>query len=308
MSSDAPYTTSALSHDLARVEQDLETAATQAYEQQKVLKDREKVLKKVRGQLAKARDDLASKPKPAAQLAKLISSLSKVTGPGKAEVGPVLELLERHLRNLKERREDAFAQELRARCEAERVAFRPLDDGWGIGPFDLHLMPAKEVAMLKYARQELEKDLAIDPGRILERVRNLEATLLAPPTDLKSLAAEVQEALRVAVARQGMPLTEPQLRADLPATYREMVYVRQGRTKAPTRSTFKDYPLPRFIVELKALLQSEENLHAARRLKLEPAVIEHAKDTRKSLFFPNDPSRGYAEGTYYQALVLLPPS
>jgi hypothetical protein len=308
MSSDPPHTTSTLLQDLARVEQDLQDSARQASEQQHVLKDREKVLKKVRGHLAKVRDDLASKPRPAAQLTKLISALSKVKGPGKADVGPVLELLERHLRNLKERREDAFAQELRARCEAERVAFRPLDDGWGIGPFDLHLVPAKEVAMLKYARQDLEKDLALDPGRILERVRDLEATLLALPRDLKALAAEVQEALRVAVARQGMPLTEPQLRADLPATYREMVYVRQGRTKAPSRATFRDYPLHRFIVELKALLQSEENLHAARRLKLEPAVIEHAKDTRKSLFFPNDLSRGYGEGTYYQALVLLPPS
>jgi hypothetical protein len=86
-----------------------------------------------------------------------------------------------------------------------------------------------------------------------------------------------------------------------------MVFLRQGRSRPASKASFVDYPLPRFVVELKTLVQSDYNARAERRLKLETAVIENTKNPRKSVFIPNDLSCGFGEGTYFQAIVLLPP-
>ena len=63
--------------------------------------------------------------------------------------------------------------------------------------------------------------------------------------------------------------------------------------------------MARFVVEIKTLVQSNENLAAARRFRLEPAVIENTKNPNKSVFFPNDLSQGFGEGMYFQALIMF---
>ena len=83
-----------------------------------------------------------------------------------------------------------------------------------------------------------------------------------------------------------------------------MFYNRQGRFSVTAKKSLKEYPLARFVVEIKTLVQSDENLASARRFRLEPAVIENTNNPNKSVFFPNDLSQGFGEGMYFQALIL----
>ena len=163
-------------------------------------------------------------------------------------------------------------------CESERVEFHMLGESWAVGTLRTP-SHSRERNWVAEASPDwvLEKGLPLDPARIVKRVLDLTRTMLEPPRELKSLAVEVKEAMRVTLARQGLPVTSPELCAELPQVYREMVYVKQGKSKPATKTSFKDYSRARFVVELKTLMQSEENTRADRRLKLEPAVIENAK-------------------------------
>src|SRR6185503_1496593 len=115
---------------------------------------------------------------------------------------------------------------------------------------------------------------------------------------------EVEEAIRVVHARNKQTIAGD-LRAELPAVYREMAFIRQSDAPVPSKSNFREYPLVRFIVEIKTLIQSDFNATRTRRFKLETAVIENTKNSRKSVFIPHDLQKGFGEGTYFQAILLL---
>jgi hypothetical protein len=261
---------------------------------------------KLKALLVKTCRELPDKPRPDTSLAELIFELGKLGTPVQMDVVQTTAQLNVHQLTLKEQAGHAFARALRDRCESEKVNFRYLDGGWAVGPFGVRESPDKKALVLRYAKQVVERDLPFDAERLVARVNELAKVLLEPTGDLDALGADVREAMRVAVARQGSSASTPELRVDLPAVYREMVFIRQGRSKPASKTTFKDYLLPRFIVQLKSLLQSDENVHASRRLKLEPAVIENSRNSSKSLYIPGDLAEGCGEGTYYQALVLLP--
>ena len=221
---------------------------------EKAAGERHKALGKLKARLKKAGRELSSKPKPLALLAKLIADLK-----AEPSASELIERLERQGEVLRERVGQGFVQELRDRCEAEGIEFRAIDDSWGVGAFELRTEFEKEVASLRYARLEIEKNLPLDAGQIVSRVKEWTSALLEPPKDLAALAGEIREALRVSLARQGHSLVAPELRVDLPSLYREMIYVRQGRSKPASKAGFKDYSPARFTVELKTLLQSDEN-------------------------------------------------
>src|SRR5436309_1334500 len=125
-------------------------------------------------------------------------------------------------------------------------------------------------------------------GRLARGRRDL-AKNKRPVTLLKKLVADLQAMPLVPV---GPDLTQL---VELLSVYREMFYFRQGRFTVTTRKSLKEYPVARFVVEIKTLLQSDENVAAARRFRLEPAVIENTKNPNKSVFFPNDLSQGFGE-------------
>lgn len=262
---------------------------------------------KLKAVISRARRDLVARPRSTlAGLVRELRSWREVGAP--VDLVELAASLDAHRHALDELVGRTFIRALQDGCASAGLEFRSLDTGWAVGPFGLGVTTERETATLRYAHQDVERELPLDVGRIVGRVTELAADLLTPPSDLKSLRSEVAEALRVAVAR-GEPATAGrEQRASLPAVYREMVYVRQTRSKVPSKSTFQDYPRARFVVELATLLRSDENVRAARRFKPETAVLENAKDPRKSMFIPNDLAHGYGEGMYYQALVLLPPA
>ena len=174
-----------------------------------------------------------------------------------------------------------------------------------LGPFALSLDVAREVASLEYATVPIADKLPLDAVTITTECQKQAALILHQPRSSDELASMLEQAVRVAVVRTGQNPTHGELRAELPAVYREMVYLQQLPSRPPTKASFRDYPLPRFVVELKEFLQSDANLASRKRIRLETAVIDNTRNRKKSVFVPNDVRKGYGEGMYFQALVML---
>lgn len=263
--------------------------------------------KKLKDRLAKARQEMA-KGRPVARLASLVAELRAADqGVGGPDVRRIAETLERHVPALSASYGGSFGSNLRRVAESQRIPFRQIADGFGVGPFALIVDAAKEAAALHYAKVPVAKDLPLDPELIVTQVRELAERLLQEPS-LPALRSQVEEAMRVAVARQQKkPGTagRHELRVELPAAYREMCFIRQTPGKDAAKA---EYSISRFVVELKTLVQSDDNTRGDRRFRLETAVLENTKDPRKSVFFPNDLAVGFGEGTYYQAILLVTPA
>ena len=273
---------------------------------EKALAERVKALQKAKQRLARGRRDLAKNKRPVALLKKLVADLQALppvpAGPDLAQL--VDRLCQRQHQLAEGFHRDLWTQ-LQAAAEEVKLPARRVNDQFTIGPFVLHVNQDKETASLEYAKMTVGKDLPVDPGKLVAQSNRLAAELLTPPADLRVLAVEVEEALRVFLARQKKSLTADEWRGELPAVYRELFYIRQGRFSVTPKKSLKEYPVARFVVEIKTLIQSDENLAAGRRFRLEPAVIENTKNPNKSVFFPNDLSQGFGEGMYFQALIMF---
>ena len=145
----------------------------------------------------------------------------------------------------------------------------------------------------------------LDAEKLVAAAHDFAVTLIHAPVDVAKLASDLDEAIRVARTRNRKLTEARELRCPLPELHREMTLLRQDRSRAVTSKAFRDYPLARFVVELKTLIQSEQNINSSQRFRLEPAVIENTKNPKKSVFVPKDIYKGFGEGTYFQAIVLV---
>jgi hypothetical protein len=173
-----------------------------------------------------------------------------------------------------------------------------------IGPFQIGVDWKKGSASVQFAKIEVEKGLPLAPTDLLSRIDELTKRLLVPPsaTSLPALAKEFEEAIRVCLTRRGGSLLA-ELRAELPAVWRELRFIRQDDARPGVKHS-DPYPIAKFIVEVKTLVQSDFNMSRPRRFRLETAVIENTKNPKKSVFIPNDLNKGFGEGTYFQAIIL----
>lgn len=258
-------------------------------------------VKKAKDRLVAAKNEIP-KGKPVTRLTSLIADLRAVSAVPAPNLPQLIAELERHVRLLAESFGGTITNELRQHAEAQKMSFKPLSEGFVLGPFAVTLNVPKESANLTYAKVPLVSGMPLDPSLIVKTAQEWMAKLLEVPA-FQSLAVQFEEAIRVAVARQKKPAARADLRADLLAVYREMTFIRQGPGREHAKAA--DYCLPRFVVELKTLVQSEENTQGDRRFRLETAVLENAKDPRKSVFIPSDLSAGHGEGTYFQAIAML---
>lgn len=156
-----------------------------------------------------------------------------------------------------------------------------------------------------YATVPVVERLPLDAARITAACRTQADLILASPSDPERIAADLEQAMRVSIVRTGKTPTDTDLRAELPAVYREMVYLQQSPSRPLTKASIREYPLARFVVALKTLIQSDANLSSRKRFRLETAVIDNTRNRKKSVFVPNDLQKGYGEGMYYQALLML---
>lgn len=271
---------------------------------EETLTERINELHKLRDKLNRARKRAESGKQAAAALTALASEL-RATQPG----GPLPDFqalatqIEVEGRRRTEQGERAFVEELKGACETAGVAIGKAGDALTVGPFALNMNWAKGVWSLEFGKVEVERGLSLVPKELVARVKDLSSFLLSAPgpNALSALGREFEEGVRVCVARRGGSLAG-ELRAELPALYREIAWIRHGDAHKGLRLT--EYPMARFVVELKTLVQSDYNTSRSRRFRMETAVIENTKNPRKSVFVPTDLTKGFSEGTYFQAVLL----
>jgi hypothetical protein len=272
---------------------------------EKVLTERIKELKKVRDRLTRARKQAESGKQVAAGLSSLATELRGVQlGGALPDFGALATQVADEARKRSEQGERTFVEELKAACEVAGVAIGRAGDALTVGPFALQVDWAKGAARIEFGKVEVESGLSLVAKKLVARVKELSGTLLSPPGSgaLAGLAKDFEEGVRVSVARRGGSLVG-ELRAELPALYREVVWMRQGEGHR-TGARVGQYPMARFVVELKTLVQSDFNTSRSRRFRLETAVIENTRNPKKSVFVPNDLTKGFGEGMYFQAMIL----
>jgi hypothetical protein len=271
---------------------------------ERTLLDRVAGLRKSADRLSRGRKEIAKGVHPLPVLRGLIEEIRKFPREsGGQEWDSLIEGLTHHEAELARRIRKEFPATLREVSQAANLAFRVVGDQFAVGPFIVRAEYAKDTAILEYAKIEVTKDLPLDPNLVVREIQRNQESLLAPLDDPKAFSQQLEEAIRVVVGRQRKSLVADELRADLPLVYREMLYLRQGWTNPTAKRKLTEYPLARFVAEVKMFIQSEENLDSARRFRLEPAVIENTKNLSKAFYFPRDLADGTGEGMYFQAIV-----
>src|SRR6266511_4148383 len=272
---------------------------------EKAIADRIKALQKVRDRLGRARKQVESGKQMVLALESLADDLRALPPePTLPNMGELADRAAEEARKYTERGEGSFLQEVRGLAESAGLSIGRIGDAMTIGPFQIEVDWKKGLASAQFAKLEVEKALPLTPKDLVTRIGELSKRLLAPPSgsSLPILAKEVEEAIRVCVTRRGGS-TVGELRAELPAVHRELRFIKQDDEQSASKRS-EPYPVVRFIVEIKTLVQSEFNTSRQRRFRLETAVIENTKNPRKSVFIPNDLNKGYGEGTYFQAIIL----
>jgi hypothetical protein len=263
-------------------------------------------LKKTQALLKAAAGKISKKPWPFSDTRELVEGLAARTpGVAKDEILRLQERLKKQLDDAAKIYERAFMDEIVSEAKRRDIAAGRAADVFFLGPFRLTIDFVKETGVLGYADQPVAPPMALDAVELVTAAAELAESLLVAPTDMSKLANDFDEAIRVALSRSRKPTEGRELRCSLPDLHREITILRQDRSRAITSKSFRDYPLVRFIVELKALVQSNQNMSASKRFRLETAVIENTRNAKKSVFIPTDLQRGYAGGTYFQALVLV---
>ncbi len=265
-----------------------------------------KLLTKLRSAMHQAEKDLAAGKRPLQTLKKLAAELRETPAfEHKFSGSEILALVEQQIGVLAGTHERTLIADLRPAAEAAGLPFGKSGEDLTLGPFMLKLVPAHDTAKLEFSKIEVAGDIPLDASSIVAKAQELSSGLLSPPkqTDLGDIAEDLEEAIRVTIARKRNPSFVGDLRGELPAVYREMSWIRSGARKGREKS--EAYPLTRFVVEVKSLISSEFNLERARRFKLETAVIENTGNAKRSIFVPSNLQQGWSEGTFFQAIVLL---
>lgn len=264
------------------------------------------LLKKALSTLARSKPKLTKTTWPIRDLRKLVTDLNNQILPvTHSVITPLVMTLKQKLDAAESEFEKAFVIELTREAQQSKISCGQLSGVRFLGPFELQIDFAGESAGLSYAKQPASSSLPLDAKVIVQCALKLASELLGTHLDPAKLAAEFEEAHRVALIRDKKSTDGQETRSMLPELFREMHYLRQDRGRILSVKTFREYTLSRFVVELKTLVQSEFNLESPKRFRLETAVIENTKNAKKSVFFPTDLKVGYGEGTYFQALVLV---
>lgn len=262
-------------------------------------------INKLKVRLSRAEKALAEKPVVASVVSTLIADLQRMSPePDRLAVSQLIQSLDQRLQPARQRLADSFPADLQQHCEAAHLQFSVVPDGFGVGPFLVIVTFPKETASFHYAKVILATDIPLDAKAIVDEAIAQKALLLDQPIDTVRFANDLYEAMRVASVRQNRT-QKVELRVELPLLFREMQWIRQSPSTGTKHKPAKnEYSLPRFIVELKQFVQSDQNTRSDRPFRPEPAVIENAKNPKMSLFIPKDVFCGFGEGIYCQAVVV----
>lgn len=264
-----------------------------------------KVVDRFRKSLRKSRDQLTKTPWPFKAVRLLQSALKD---PSEVPFDAGLTRISDCAGSVMDQLQRAFVQNFRKELSAEAakvaVAFGAIGDELTIGPFSLVLDREGDRATLGYAKSPVCTHLPLDAAKIVAVAKDLSPELLEVPKDMGRLREEFEEAILVVLVREKKSTRLAELRASLPAVFRELTFLRQFGKQSAAQGSRREYTLARFAVEVASLVRSEVNLSSDKPFRLETAVIENTGNPRKSVFIPKDMAKGYGEGMYYQAIVL----
>jgi hypothetical protein len=263
-------------------------------------------VKKALSTLAAAKSKAAKSPWPIRDLRKFLLDLSPLQNPAtEGTLARLAQKLNQRLNAADAEFQRAFLADLSREAELLQIPFGVAAGSHFLGPFELRIDYSKEAAELYYAKQPACEPQPVDAHKLSQTASTISATLLDPTRDIPGLFSDFEQAHRVALVRERRPIDGRETRTILPELFRELQFIRQGQSRKGGSELISTYSLPRFVFELKSLVQSDSNMESSKRFRLETAVIENTNNAKKSVFIPADLKVGYGAGTYFQALILV---
>jgi hypothetical protein len=233
------------------------------------------------------------------ELDKLLVDLESLQVTAQApNISVLIEGIQAELPKIKRAFVSSFNTELKNVCEAASMPFRQHGDELAVGPCKVAVDAVREKVDLSYAKFVFDRP-ALQAEAVLAAIIEFKKNTFDRPVDLKKTRTNLDEAVRVSLARKSKP-AKGSIRIELPAIFRELKFIREQVAGAKTTEVFT---LPRFVIEIATLLKSDENLNSTSSYSLETAVLENTSDPRKSIFIPKDVYSGQGDGTFFQALT-----
>lgn len=214
------------------------------------------------------------------------------------DVSRLVKELEQQIPLIRESLLRTFTESLRGECKSRAMDFQLVGCDFAIGTALLSVDWSREEAILTFARTVVAQRLPLAASECVDQAMAIQSQV-NEPVSLAKTREKFEEAMRVALARKNKQ-ARGELRVELPQLFRELIFVQQLAGGAAAAA----YTMPRFVTELFHLVKSEDNLNTSRPFRLETAVLENTKDSRRSVFIPKNLNRSFDEGTYFQAIIL----
>ncbi len=198
--------------------------------------------------------------------------------------------------------EFAFARDLRAAFGEQDIKLAGPPTELVAELFVIRPDLRKRQVQITFSRQPVTKGaIKLDVERVVTAYLRARKEICERKVDYSELLGELFEAYDRTLKLNGRQFGT---RSNIVECYRELVMVRQplGFRKAPSKSSFADYPKTHFAYDMLQLRRNHHLVHEGNRLNLGTATIDVGADTTRAMFLATAANEGqFIKDLYFTA-------
>jgi hypothetical protein len=185
-----------------------------------------------------------------------------------------------------------FAKDLRAAFEAEGIALKGDPPRFYAEPITIDVDASRAKVDLKYGHETLNaKPIAMETAGVVAACAKGKKSLAGRKVNQKEMLDLMFEAYRRVLLQSAGQTGD---RVNIVDCYRELVWLRQSATfrRAPSKSTFSEYPRAYFVYDILQLRKSKLLNHRNHRLQFGIATIDATGDDLRTIWAPDGADDG----------------
>lgn len=185
-----------------------------------------------------------------------------------------------------------FAKDLRATFEAEGIALKGDPPRFYAEPITIDIDAPRAKVNLKYGHETLNaKPIAMETDGLVAAFAQAKKSLVARKVNQKELLDLMFEAYRRVLLQSAGQIGD---RVNVVDCYREVVWLKQSAAfrRAPSKSTFSEYPRSYFIYDILQLRKSNLLNYRNHRLQFGVATIDATGDDLRTIWAPDGADDG----------------
>jgi hypothetical protein len=185
-----------------------------------------------------------------------------------------------------------FAKDLRAAFDAEGIALKGDPPRFYAEPITIDVDASRAKVDLKYGHETLNaKAIAMETAGVVAAFAKAKKSLVGRKVNQKEMLDRLFEAYRRVLLQSAGQTGD---RVNIVDCYRELVWLRQSAAfrRAPSKSTFSEYPRAYFVYDILQLRKSKLLNHRSHRLQFGIATIDATGDDLRTIWAPDGADDG----------------